>query len=73
MAKNKSDPLFFHVQRDPLAFVFERGGQRAVIPITVETAQVLAFELLEIPAVAGNFNQIAEALVIQKLQMQHVN
>ncbi len=70
MNQNKSDPILFHIRRDPLAFVFEKGEQVIVLPLPVETAQILAFELLEIPAVAGNFGQMAEALVIQKLQMQ---
>jgi hypothetical protein len=63
--------ILFSVQRDPLAFVFEKDGHKIVVPISAEIAQVLTWELLQIPAVAGNFNQIAEAFVLQRLQAQH--
>jgi hypothetical protein len=62
--------VLFSVQRDPLAFVFEKDGHKIVVPISTDLAQVLAWELLQIPAVAGNFNQIAEEFVLQKLQNQ---
>ena len=70
MNKNKSDPMLIHIQRDPLAIVFTKFGQSVVVPLPVEAAQILAYSLLEIPEVAGTFNEIAEELVIQKLQMQ---
>lgn len=66
----KTEPIKFHVQREPLAFVFEKFGQAVVIPITVETAQVLTWELLNIPKVGGNFGEIAATLAYEDLQLR---
>jgi hypothetical protein len=69
-----NEPILFSIQKEPAALIIENAdGEQLRFPLPAEIGRQMALTLLSIPEIAGDFNQMAEAAIVDRILQRSAN